>query len=115
MNGAFMLVNEDISTSAETIQEMEASLGQRLKQLRLAKGLDQLTLAARAGISDRALRNLESGLGSNLRTLLSVVRALGREEWLKTIAPVATINPLQLTRGASARQRAPRRVSKREA
>ena len=37
------------------------------------------------------------------------MRALGREEWLETIAPVATINPLALTRKAESRQRASRR------
>ena len=103
-----------MDASTETVLEMETSLGERLKQLRLARGLDQRTLAERAGIGDRSLRNLENGLGSNLKTLLAVVRALGREDWLKTIAPVATINPLQLTREATARKRAPRR-NKREA
>jgi transcriptional regulator with XRE-family HTH domain len=91
---------------------METALGERLKQLRLSKRLDQITLAGRAGISEKALRNLESGAGSTLKTLLSVVRALGREDWLQTIAPVATINPLQLTRQAKPRQRAPRRTKK---
>lgn len=99
-----------MSTSSETPQEMEAALGERLKRLRLSKGLNQLTLAARAGIGEKALRNLEGGQGSTLKTLLSVVRALGREDWLKTIAPVATINPLQLTREAAPRQRAPRKT-----
>lgn len=54
----------------------------------------------------RALRNLETGNGSSLRVLVQVVRALGRESWLETIAPVATINPLMLTREAKPRQRA---------
>lgn len=45
-------------------------------------------------MSVRALRNLESGAGSTVRTLVSVLRALGRHEWLNTVAPVATINPL---------------------
>jgi transcriptional regulator with XRE-family HTH domain len=101
-------------TSSETLQEMEASLGARLKRLRLSKGLDQITLAQRAGISEKALRNLEGGEGSSLKSLLSVVRALGREDWLQTIAPVATINPLQLNREAAPRQRAPRRTSARK-
>jgi hypothetical protein len=37
---------------------------------------------------------------------LSVLRALGREEWLKTVAPVATINPLTMPRTAQPRRRA---------
>lgn len=97
--------------SNETLPELEAALGERLKRLRLSRDLDQRTLAARAGISEKALRNLEGGHGSSLRTLLSVIRALGRQEWLSTIAPVATINPLHLTQAATPRQRARRRTT----
>jgi transcriptional regulator with XRE-family HTH domain len=92
--------------SSQTLGEQELELGENLKRLRLNKNCDQKTLAARAGISVRALRNLEAGQGSSLKTLLSVVRALGREAWLQTIAPVATINPLTLTSRASKRLRA---------
>ncbi len=89
-----------------TAQEIEAELGERLKKLRVHRNLDQATLAARAGISVRTLRNLESGSGSSLRTLIQVVRTLGREQWFETIAPIPTINPLMLTRTAAPRQRA---------
>lgn len=90
----------------QTVAEMEVSLGEKLKVLRLNKNLEQKTLAARAGVSVRALRNLESGAGTTVRTLLSVVRALGRETWLDTVAPVATVNPLTFTTRATPRQRA---------
>jgi transcriptional regulator with XRE-family HTH domain len=93
----------------QTVNEMEADLGAKLKRLRLNKNLDQKTLAARAGVSVRALRNLESGAGTTVKTLLSVLRALGRETWLDTVAPVATINPLTLTSRIALRQRAARR------
>lgn len=92
-----------------TVEEMEAYLGEQLKRLRLDKNLDQKTLAGRAGVSVRALRNLEGGAGTTIKTLLSVVRALGRESWLDTVGPVATINPLALTSRASQRQRATKR------
>lgn len=91
-----------------TPHEMEVELGEKLKTLRLFRNLDQRTLAARAGVSVRALRSLEAGQGSTLKTLVSIVRALGRQEWLNAIAPVATINPLSLTREAQPRQRASR-------
>jgi transcriptional regulator with XRE-family HTH domain len=90
----------------QTLDEMEADMGEKLKRLRLNKNWDQKTLSARAGVSVRALRNLEAGQGSTVKTLLSVVRALGRESWLQTIAPVPTINPLTLTTRASQRVRA---------
>lgn len=90
-----------------TLDEMEAELGDQLKRYRVNFcRLDQATVAARSGISVRALRNLETGNGSSLRTLISVIRTLGRETWLDTIAPVPTINPLMLTRQAQPRQRA---------
>lgn len=96
-----------------TPAEMEAELGARLKTLRIHRNLDQATLAERAGISHRTLRNLESGAGSSLRTLILVVRALGRQAWLDLIAPVPTINPLMLTREAAPRQRASKPRSKK--
>lgn len=89
-----------------TPAEIEAELGERLKMLRKNLNLDQATLSARTGISVRTLRNIESGSGSSLCTLIQVVRALGREQWFETIAPIPTINPLMLTRTASPRQRA---------
>lgn len=97
-----------VVVSNETPEEAELALGGRLKHLRLNRNLDQKTLAERAGVSVRALRNLENGQGSTVHSLLRVVRALGREEWLQSIAPVATINPLTLIRGAEQRQRASR-------
>jgi transcriptional regulator with XRE-family HTH domain len=95
-----------LSRPQQTPEELEVALGDRLKALRLDRNIDQKTLAERAGISVRALRNLEGGQGSTLRSLVSLLRALGREEWLATIAPVATINPLSLSRQATPRQRA---------
>jgi transcriptional regulator with XRE-family HTH domain len=99
---------------SNTIDELETSLGERIKGLRLNKNLDQLTLAARAGISVGALKNLENGLGARVRTLLCVLRALGREEWLASVAPVATINPLALPRFANVRQRATRKTASKD-
>lgn len=93
----------------QTTAEMEATLGVNLRALRLERNIDQKTLAERAGISLRALKNLEGGAGSTLKSLVSVLRALGREGWLNAVAPVATINPLTLTRKAEPRQRASRR------
>ncbi len=88
-----------------TPEEMEADLGDKLRTLRLNRNIDQKTLAEHAGISVRALRNLESGAGATVKTFVCVLRALGRQEWINTVAPIA-INPLALTREAKQRQRA---------
>ncbi len=88
-----------------TVAELQTGLGDGLRTLRLDRNLDQKTIAARAGLSLHALKNLESGKGT-IKTLVSVLRALEREHWLATVAPVATINPLTLPRAATRRQRA---------
>lgn len=97
-------------TTLNTLDEMEAATGEQLKALRLQRNLDQVTVAARAGVSVRALRSLEAGSGSTLHTFVAVLRALGREGWLETIAPVASINPLTLPRHKKERQRASTRA-----
>lgn len=89
-----------------TVQDLEAQLGASLRQLRLDRNLEQATLAEQAGIGLRSLQRLELGQGSTTHTLINVLRALGREDWLKTIAPVATINPLTMPRAAKPRRRA---------
>ena len=92
--------------SHQTIDELEAVLGANARAARLDLNIDQQTVAARAGISVGALKNLESGRGSTVRTFLSVLKALNREDWLATIAPVASVNPLTQTESATPRQRA---------
>lgn len=104
----------DPARLASTPEEIEADLGESLRALRLSRDLDQIGLAARAGVSVSALRSLEAGSGSTLRTLVRVARALGREDWFASIAPVATINPLTMLRHAQPRQRAGRRGPTRE-
>ena len=95
-----------------TTDELEAHLGARLRALRLERNLDQVTLAARAGVSLNAVKHLEGGRGSTLKTVMRVLRALGRLEWLDMIAPVPTINPLTMPRAATLRKRATARRKK---
>jgi transcriptional regulator with XRE-family HTH domain len=92
--------------TSNTIEEFEAELGAQIKTLRLKQNIDRATLSARAGCSVSALKNLESGHGSTLRTLIAIVRALGREDWLRNVAPMATISPLSMPKAGHIRQRA---------
>jgi transcriptional regulator with XRE-family HTH domain len=94
---------------ANTIEEFETILGEQIKSLRLNENIDRATLALRAGCSVSALKNLESGNGSTLRTLIAIVRTLGREEWLRNVAPMATISPLNIPKSGNMRQRARQR------
>lgn len=99
--------------TANTIEEFELSVGEQIKSLRLKQNIDRATLALRAGCSVSALKNLESGNGSTLRTLITIVRALGREDWLRNVAPMATISPLNMPKTGHVRQRArPRALPK---
>lgn len=92
--------------TANTIEEFEAGVGEQIRSLRLKQNIDRATLALRAGCSVSALKSLESGNGSTLRTLIAIVRALGREDWLRNVAPMATISPLSIPKAGHTRQRA---------
>lgn len=94
-----------------TPNELQHLLGERLRRLRLNRNLDQRTTAEKAGISEKALRNLESGRGSTVETLLRVLKGLDYLQGLDMLAPEISINPLDLLRQPKAPQRA-RRVSK---
>ncbi|MBL8754343.1 MAG: helix-turn-helix transcriptional regulator [Planctomycetes bacterium] len=83
-------------------------LGEALRDLRLSRNQGQAELASRAGVGRSALQNLEQGR-ANLTTLVRVVRALGREDWLASLRMQATINPLHLRHPVQPRQRASRK------
>lgn len=73
--------------------------------LRVSKDLDQVSTAERAGISEKALRNLESGRGSTIETFLRVLKALDSLDGLDLLAPTPTVSPLALLRNSKPRQR----------
>jgi transcriptional regulator with XRE-family HTH domain len=101
---------ETVRTSAER----EELLGSRLRELRLLKNLDQKSLAERAGLSLNAVKHLESGKGARVNSLIKVLRALERTDWLDTLAPIVSISPIQmLKRGSREPRRARRRASRR--
>ena len=90
----------------------EAEFGAQVRRARLLADIDQRTLAYAANISPVTLAKLEKGRGSTLTTLLKVLRALGREDWLGTLEPAPAVSPLALAREAEGR-REPQRVSRR--
>jgi transcriptional regulator with XRE-family HTH domain len=92
--------------SFNTTEDLERNLGKKLTKLRLQKNITRETLSTQAGVSITALRNLEGGKGATIKTLLRVVRALNREDWIESLAPIASINPLQLMQQKQPRQRA---------
>ncbi len=94
----------------DTVQEWESRVGEQLRAQRLRKALDQRQLADQAGVALNSVKNLEAGKGATLSSLVKVLRALGRVEWLGTLAPAVSISPLQMLDAKEPRQRAPRKV-----
>jgi transcriptional regulator with XRE-family HTH domain len=89
--------------------ELQAVLGKHLQALRIAKNLDQVTTAEKAGISEKALRNLEAGRGSSIETLVRVLKALDSLDGLSLLAPRPSVSPLALLRHSGAVRRRVRR------
>lgn len=93
-----------------TSDEWEVELGSQIRGLRLRQNLDQRQLADRAGIALNAVKNLERAKGATLRSLIQVLRVLNRVDWLRALAPVVSISPVQMLKTRAPRQRAsPRR------
>lgn len=95
---------------ALTSAELEERLGSRLRELRLLKNLDQRTLAERAGVSLNAVKHLESGKGARVNSLVKVLRAMDKVDWLETLAPTVSISPMQMLKAGS---REPKRARRR--
>lgn len=90
----------------------EKRFGEHVRRARLLADIDQRALAEAANISPTTLMKLEKGQGSTLTTLIKVLRALGREDWLETLEPAPAVSPLALSREAAGLQE-PRRASRR--
>ena len=101
---------------AATTKELEAELGKQIRTLRLRLDLDQKQMAERAGIALNAVKNLETGKGTSLHSLIQVLRTLNRTDWLGTLAPTVSISPVQMLKTKTPRQRAsPRRMKTKKA
>lgn len=92
-----------------TPDELQTALGKQLQELRIAKNLDQITTAEKAGISEKALRNLEAGRGSSIETLVRVLKALDSLDGLRLLAPKSSVSPLMLLRHSKTARRRVRR------
>lgn len=95
----------EVTRGHRTVEEWEALIGEQVRHARIAKRLDQERLAELADVSVGALSSLERGKGSSLKTVVAVVRALGRTDWLESLAPPIGVSPMQLLRD---KQKAPR-------
>jgi transcriptional regulator with XRE-family HTH domain len=90
-----------IAEQVFSTEEWEQRIGNQVRAMRISAGLEQAELAMAAGISIGAVRNLERGRGSTVRTLVRTVHALDRDDWLESLAPQSSVSPLDLIRSVS--------------
>jgi transcriptional regulator with XRE-family HTH domain len=90
-----------VYSSADLLQRV----GERVRDTRLAQGLTQASLADRAGISVRALRDLEAGRGAQLATFVRALKGLGAESAIENLLPTPGVSPMALLERPRRRQR----------
>lgn len=90
----------------QTTHELMTALGAQLRAQRLRMNLTVEDVAKSTALSINVVRRLESGDGSTLSSFVSVLKALRREDWLATLQPPVTINPLDMLIRRTPRQRA---------
>ena len=89
-----------------------AILGARLERHRIAADLTQAALAERAGVSKRTLERIEAGQGSELASLLRILRALNLLGSVDALIPELPASPLEdLKRKGRVRRRVRPRAS----
>jgi transcriptional regulator with XRE-family HTH domain len=105
-----------MNTLFATVDELERLIGTHLRTLRIRRGLTQRQLAEHAGVSLSAVGNAEGGKGATVGTFVRLLKALGKADWLDTLAPQVSISPVQMLRSPKPRQRAyaPRRKKPRD-
>lgn len=68
--------------------DIEIEIGKQVRFLRIENDMDQVQLAQAAGISLGAIKNIENGNGSSVKTLVSVAKALKATAWFSMLAPM---------------------------
>ena len=84
--------------SGMTDKQIEMEIGRRFKALRLRANMTQAELGAAACRHRNAVVALESGSGSQLSTLIAVLRELGAVNQRDLLIHEVEISPLQLAR-----------------
>lgn len=95
------MVIDDFASNAAIARE----LGQRLKDARIDASLTQAQLAAKAGVSQKTITNLEGGSDVTLGSLVSVLRALALLSRMDLLVPQQEVRPSELLTGNQKRQR----------
>ena len=94
--------------SLHTPEKIETALADRARELRLAKGWRQKTLAERSGVSLASLRRFEANGKISLQNLLKIAFALGRLDDFVSVLdppPARSIDELAAVQEVPRRQR----------
>ncbi len=94
--------------SLRTPDQISIALAARVRELRLAKGWRQVTLAQRSGVSLASLRRFEDSGRVSLQNLLKLVFALGRLDDFDALLqrpPALSMAELEATEKRPARRR----------
>lgn len=78
--------------------DWERLIGDQIRAMRIRHEMDQSELAAAANLSVGAVKNIENGRGSSLKTLIVIVRAMGEERWLESLSPPDDFSPIRALR-----------------
>ena len=93
---------------------METEIGAAIRQARIRKGFSLDDMAARANLSPTAVRNLELGRGSTLRTMIKVLSITGETrlftEWIES---TNVFSPIAVFRETEKKTARPKRVSRK--
>jgi transcriptional regulator with XRE-family HTH domain len=100
--GDLMSRNQDPAARQPTVDELRATLGAAVRRARVRQQIEQSDLAARAGVARGAVSRIENGQGGTINTLVGVVRALGRDDWLAALSPEVTVSPMDMIRRSKA-------------
>jgi transcriptional regulator with XRE-family HTH domain len=87
-----------------TTDEILTEVGARLQRYRLQQDRTVEEVAASAGVGERTLVRAEAGENTTLKTVVKVLRALGRVEALDAFLPPPLVSPIQLA-ATSGRER----------
>lgn len=98
--------------SLSTTDEIAQEFGLRLRAHRLAANLQQSELAARAGVSERALRNFERYGRGSFDLFLRIALALGVIDSMSTLFELKPKSIKAMEQASVKRQRASRKQSK---
>ncbi|GAB2821230.1 hypothetical protein GCM10027022_09330 [Alpinimonas psychrophila] len=94
--------------------EWQSAIGENIRDARIAREMDQQTLADRASVNRVTLSRLENGDTTTVATLIKVIRALGREDWFDSLDETGGgLSPLALARQESREPKKRQRVSRK--